>query len=171
MGRAVEPPSRLPLCSPVQGRPTSGQQWRNGGMARWQPLASPWRPPPARPSPWQPGLAARQACTALRRAADPHPCPPAAAGMADAAPPAGERGGFGRGFGGRGRGRGERGRGRGRGRRDEGEEKWVPTTKLGRLVQQVRRHAGRVGGPAGGLCHMNFVCQQLDAALLQCPAA
>lgn len=57
--------------------------------------------------------------------------------MADA-PPAGERGGFGRGFGGRGRGRGgERGRGRGRGRRDEGEEKWVPVTKLGRLVQQV----------------------------------
>ena len=37
------------------------------------------------------------------------------------------RGGFGRGFGGRGR------RGRGRGRRDE--EKWVPVTKLGRLVQ------------------------------------
>jgi len=57
--------------------------------------------------------------------------------MADAPPaPAGERGGFGRGFGGRGRGRGDRGRGRGRGRRDEGEEKWVPTTKLGRLVQQ-----------------------------------
>lgn len=57
--------------------------------------------------------------------------------MADA-PPAGERGGFGRGFGGRGRGRGgERGRGRGRGRRDDGEEKWVPVTKLGRLVQQV----------------------------------
>lgn len=61
--------------------------------------------------------------------------------MADA--PSGERGGFGRGFGGRGRGRGDRGRGRGRGRRDEGEEKWVPTTKLGRLVQQV--------GPAVGL--------------------
>lgn len=38
------------------------------------------------------------------------------------------RGGFGRGFGGRGRG------GR-RGRRDDGEEKWVPCTKLGRLVQ------------------------------------
>lgn len=52
------------------------------------------------------------------------------------------RGGFGRGFGGRGdRGRGDRGRGRGRGgrrgRKDE-EEKWVPCTKLGRLVQQVR---------------------------------
>lgn len=52
------------------------------------------------------------------------------------------RGGFGRGFGGRGdRGRGDRGRGRGgrggrRGRKDE-EEKWVPCTKLGRLVQQV----------------------------------
>jgi small subunit ribosomal protein S2e len=52
------------------------------------------------------------------------------------------RGGFGRGFGGRGdrgrgdRGRGDRGRGRGRrGRKDE-EEKWVPCTKLGRLVQQ-----------------------------------
>jgi small subunit ribosomal protein S2e len=47
----------------------------------------------------------------------------------------GERGGFGRGFGGRGRG-GDRGRGRGRGRKDDGEEKWVPVTKLGRLVQQ-----------------------------------
>jgi small subunit ribosomal protein S2e len=54
------------------------------------------------------------------------------------------RGGFGRGFGGRGGdrgrgGRGDRGRGRGgrRGRKDE-EEKWVPCTKLGRLVQQVR---------------------------------
>lgn len=45
-----------------------------------------------------------------------------------------ERGGFGRGFGGRGRGRG--GRGRGRGRRDGDDEKWVPATKLGRLVQQ-----------------------------------
>lgn len=49
----------------------------------------------------------------------------------------GERGGFGRGFGGRG---GDRGRGRGprraRGKKDE-EEKWVPCTKLGRLVQQV----------------------------------
>lgn len=58
--------------------------------------------------------------------------------MADA-PPAGERGGFDRGFGGRGRGRGDRGRGRGRGRgrKDDGEEKWVPATKLGRLVQQV----------------------------------
>jgi small subunit ribosomal protein S2e len=50
------------------------------------------------------------------------------------------RGGFGRGFGGR--GDGDRGRGRGRGgrrarggRKDE-EEKWVPCTKLGRLVQQ-----------------------------------
>ena len=60
----------------------------------------------------------------------------------------GDRGGFDRGFGGRGdRGRGDRGdrgdrgpgrgRGRPRGRKDE-EEKWVPCTKLGRLVQQVR---------------------------------
>ncbi|XP_043692176.1 40S ribosomal protein S2-3-like [Telopea speciosissima] len=50
----------------------------------------------------------------------------------------GERGGFGRGFGGRG-GRGDRGRGRGGrrggGRREE-EEKWVPVTKLGRLVKE-----------------------------------
>jgi small subunit ribosomal protein S2e len=60
--------------------------------------------------------------------------------MADA--PA-ERGGFGRGFGRGDRGdrggrgdRGDRGRGRGRGRKDDGEEKWVPCTKLGRLVQQ-----------------------------------
>jgi len=49
------------------------------------------------------------------------------------------RGGFGRGFGGRGDGDRGRGRGRGprraRGRKDE-EEKWVPCTKLGRLVQQ-----------------------------------
>jgi small subunit ribosomal protein S2e len=55
----------------------------------------------------------------------------------------GDRGGFGRGFGdrGRGRGRGDRGgdRGRGRGRRGpkrDDDEKWVPCTKLGRLVQQ-----------------------------------
>ena len=36
--------------------------------------------------------------------------------------------------------RGDRGRGRGRGRpraRKDEEEKWVPCTKLGRLVQQV----------------------------------
>ncbi|KAG6580857.1 40S ribosomal protein S2-3, partial [Cucurbita argyrosperma subsp. sororia] len=48
-----------------------------------------------------------------------------------------ERGGFGRGFGGRGRGGGDRGRGgrRRAGRRDE-EEKWVPVTKLGRLVKE-----------------------------------
>merc|ERR1719261_1438024 len=47
----------------------------------------------------------------------------------------GERGGFGRGFGDR--GRGDRGRGRGdRGRRGgKGDEEWVPTTKLGRLVK------------------------------------
>ncbi|KAH7854317.1 hypothetical protein Vadar_012470 [Vaccinium darrowii] len=51
----------------------------------------------------------------------------------------GDRGGFGRGFGGdrggRG-GRGDRGRGgRRRGPRREEEEKWVPVTKLGRLVR------------------------------------
>ncbi|KAL4331105.1 hypothetical protein AHAS_Ahas13G0466800 [Arachis hypogaea] len=51
----------------------------------------------------------------------------------------GDRGGFGRGFGGRG-GRGDRGRGgrrRGGGRREE-EEKWVPVTKLGRLVKDSK---------------------------------
>ncbi|KAL1365881.1 hypothetical protein HN51_013833 [Arachis hypogaea] len=51
----------------------------------------------------------------------------------------GDRGGFGRGFGGRG-GRGDRGRGgrrRGGGRREE-EEKWVPVTKLGRLVKEKK---------------------------------
>ncbi|KAK7358231.1 hypothetical protein VNO77_00156 [Canavalia gladiata] len=48
----------------------------------------------------------------------------------------GDRGGFGRGFGGRGRGdRGRGGRRRASGRRDE-EEKWVPVTKLGRLVKE-----------------------------------
>ncbi|GAU12902.1 hypothetical protein TSUD_73890 [Trifolium subterraneum] len=55
----------------------------------------------------------------------------------------GDRGGFGGGFGGRGDrggrgGRGDRGRGgrrRAGGRRDE-EEKWVPVTKLGRLVKE-----------------------------------
>ncbi|XP_010508673.1 PREDICTED: 40S ribosomal protein S2-3 [Camelina sativa] len=54
----------------------------------------------------------------------------------------GDRGGFGRGIGGGGRGdRGDRGRGgpRGRGGRRGGrateEQKWVPVTKLGRLVQ------------------------------------
>jgi small subunit ribosomal protein S2e len=51
-----------------------------------------------------------------------------------------ERGGFGRGFGGRGGGeggRGGRGRGERRGRRGRPteEEKWVPVTKLGRLVK------------------------------------
>jgi small subunit ribosomal protein S2e len=47
-------------------------------------------------------------------------------------------GGFGRGDGDRGRGRGDdRGRGRGRrGPKKEEEDKWVPVTKLGRLVQQ-----------------------------------
>ncbi|KAG5144501.1 hypothetical protein JHK84_030044 [Glycine max] len=49
----------------------------------------------------------------------------------------GDRGGFGRGFGGRGRG-GDRGRGRRRGPRREEEEKWVPVTKLGRLVKEGR---------------------------------
>lgn len=49
----------------------------------------------------------------------------------------GDRGGFDRGFGGRGRGDRGRGRGRPRGNRKEEEEKWVPCTKLGRLVQQV----------------------------------
>lgn len=52
----------------------------------------------------------------------------------------GDRGGFGSGFGGRGGrgGRGDRGRGGRRrtgGRREE-EEKWVPVTKLGRLVKE-----------------------------------
>ena len=47
----------------------------------------------------------------------------------------GDRGGFGRGFGGRGRG-GDRGRGRRRAGRREEEEKWVPVTKLGRLVKE-----------------------------------
>lgn len=46
-------------------------------------------------------------------------------------------GGFGRGDGDRGRGRGDRrGRGPRRGPKKDDEEKWVPTTKLGRLVQQ-----------------------------------
>ncbi|XP_045803263.1 40S ribosomal protein S2-4-like [Trifolium pratense] len=51
---------------------------------------------------------------------------------------AGERGGFGRGFGGRGGGGrgGDRGRGRRRAGRREEEEKWVPVTKLGRLVKE-----------------------------------
>jgi small subunit ribosomal protein S2e len=47
-----------------------------------------------------------------------------------------DRGGFDRGFGGRGRGDRGRGRGRPRGGRKDDEEKWVPCTKLGRLVQQ-----------------------------------
>uniref|UniRef100_A0A7N0RI87 Small ribosomal subunit protein uS5 n=1 Tax=Kalanchoe fedtschenkoi TaxID=63787 RepID=A0A7N0RI87_KALFE len=49
----------------------------------------------------------------------------------------GDRGGFGRGFGGRGGRGGDRGRGReGRRPRKEEEEKWVPVTKLGRLVKE-----------------------------------
>ncbi|ESQ44325.1 hypothetical protein EUTSA_v10006149mg [Eutrema salsugineum] len=48
----------------------------------------------------------------------------------------GERGGFGRGFSGRGGGRGgPRGRSR-RGGRAQEETKWIPVTKLGRLVQE-----------------------------------
>lgn len=50
----------------------------------------------------------------------------------------GDRGGFGRGFGGRGGGRGGDRGGRGGRRRNprrEEEEKWVPVTKLGRLVK------------------------------------
>lgn len=60
--------------------------------------------------------------------------------MADA--PSGDRGGFGRGFGKGGKGEGGKGkggkggRGRGKGRGKDDEEKWVPCTKLGRLVQQ-----------------------------------
>ncbi|KAF2921891.1 small ribosomal subunit protein uS5x [Oryza sativa Japonica Group] len=52
----------------------------------------------------------------------------------------GERGGFGRGFGRGGRGdRGRGGRGGRRGPRQE-EEKWVPVTKLGRLVKENKIH-------------------------------
>lgn len=58
-----------------------------------------------------------------------------------------DRGGFGKGFsrgeggkGGEGKGRGgkggDRGKGRRRGARKDDEDKWVPVTKLGRLVQQ-----------------------------------
>ncbi|CAO2831726.1 40S ribosomal protein S2-4-like [Amaranthus tricolor] len=50
----------------------------------------------------------------------------------------GDRGGFGRGFGSRGGRGGDRGRGRRRGGRREEEEKWVPVTKLGRLVKDKR---------------------------------
>ena len=48
----------------------------------------------------------------------------------------GDRGGFGRGF-----GRGDRGRGmrrRSGGRREEEEKKWIPVTKLGRLVKDKK---------------------------------
>jgi len=68
----------------------------------------------------------------------------------------GERGGFSRGFG---RGDGERGRGRGdRGDRGRGPRRapkkdedapWVPTTKLGRLVQQARAQAQRRSANSG----------------------
>merc|ERR1712227_457390 len=54
--------------------------------------------------------------------------------MADAAP-AGERGGFRGGFGSGDRGRGGRGRGRGRGKEDK---EWIPVTKLGRLVKDMK---------------------------------
>ena len=50
----------------------------------------------------------------------------------------GDRGGFGRGFGSRGGRGGDRGRGRRRGGRREEEEKWVPVTKLGRLVKEKK---------------------------------
>lgn len=86
-----------------------------------------------------------------RRLPNPSPtkCPAAAAGKqvehhgrTILAAAMGDRGGFGRGFG-RGGDRGDRGgdrrgggRRRPRGRKDD-EEKWIPVTKLGRLVQQV----------------------------------
>merc|ERR1712055_174915 len=72
------------------------------------------------------------------------PQTPHGSDMADAAP-AGDRGGFrggfgdrgrgGRGRGDRGRGRGDRGRGRGRGK---DEKEWIPVTKLGRLVKDLK---------------------------------
>merc|ERR550539_1727307 len=55
--------------------------------------------------------------------------------MADAAP-AGGRGGFRGGFGSGDSGRG-RGRGRGRGNKD-GDKEWMPVTKLGRLVKDMK---------------------------------
>lgn len=63
-----------PPCSCVQHGPDSGQQWRGGGMARWQPLASPGGrrlcpPAPGSPAP-QPGRHAPP------RAAPPTPPPP-----------------------------------------------------------------------------------------------
>merc|ERR1740128_632706 len=52
--------------------------------------------------------------------------------MADAAP-AGGRGGFRGGF-----GSGDRGRGRGRGRGAKEDKEWIPVTKLGRLVKDLK---------------------------------
>merc|ERR1712156_583379 len=61
--------------------------------------------------------------------------------MADTA--SADRGGFRGGFGGRGRGRGRGDRGRGRGRggrggRGKDEKEWIPVTKLGRLVKDLK---------------------------------
>jgi hypothetical protein len=108
--------------------------------------------------------------------------PPVLSTMADRG---GDRGGFSRGFG---RGRGEGGRGGDRGRGDRGrgprrapkkdeDQPWVPTTKLGRLVQQARavaacacrrvllRCAGR--GEDAARARMRWRC---SAPLLPCPA-
>ena len=113
-------------------------------------LPSAPKPGPTRGSSRRPSMAALQLCE--RKVAIVCPCISQRALRRQQSTPAeqrlqamGDRGGFDRGFGGRGdRGRGDRGdrgrgrgRGRPRGRKDE-EEKWVPCTKLGRLVQQAR---------------------------------
>lgn len=107
--------------------------------------------PAARCPPWRSHACTTVCCMPCH--GPPHTRPPALLPAQTMAEDRG-RGGFGRGFGDRGRGdrgrgdrgRGDRGRGRGRGRKDE-EEKWVPCTKLGRLVQQVR------WGHGGGRMH------------------
>ena len=57
------------------------------------------------------------------------------------------------------RGRGDRGRGRGprrpRGKKDD-EEKWVPCTKLGRLVQQVGHMHGMLSRLQGSCPFMTI---------------
>ncbi|KAK6151409.1 hypothetical protein DH2020_014044 [Rehmannia glutinosa] len=91
---------------------------------------------------------------------------------------AGDRGGFGRGFGGRGRGgdRGGRGRGGRRPRRETEEEKWVPVTKLGRLVKDAfcdpceeRILGNKIGKPHTVPCKVTGKCGSVTVRMVPAP--
>ncbi|CAA0809779.1 40S ribosomal protein S2-4 [Striga hermonthica] len=89
-----------------------------------------------------------------------------------------ERGGEGRfrgGFGGRGRGgdRGGRGRGPRRSRRDNEEQKWVPVTKLGRLLSVIPVRRGywgnKIGKPHTVPCKVTGKCGSVTVRMVPAP--